>query len=384
MRRMLSPVLAASLMAALLSPSVAMAASHSIANAHRSRAIQPAALRARPVITGLNNPSAFTFTARGRIFYGERGTGKIRVFDPTTRRNRLFFDIPKVVNGPATGTEQGLLGIALAPRYPKNPFVYAYATRSVPGGQRDQILRIRSTHGHGSNMAVIFSSRTVSGRYHDGGRILFGPDGMLWAIQGEAHSSANAQNLTNSAGKILRMTPAGKAAPGNPFIHSATRDRRIWAFGIRNSFGFDFDPRTGRLWETENGPQCNDELNRIVKGRNFGWGPNETCSGTSPFDTNNSGPPPRIMPKRWYSPTIAPTGLVFCRKCWLGRQNRGKLYFGDFNTGRIHRVVLTANRLGVASQSVVYRRGGGILSMEAGPTGALYFSTSGGIFRLRP
>src|SRR5207244_11923499 len=63
------------------------------------------------------------------------------------------------------------------------------------------------------------------------------------------------------------------------------------------------------------GPECNDEVNRIVKGGNFGWGPNENCNGTSPQDTNNSGPTPRILPKRWYTPTIAPTGAVFCNKC---------------------------------------------------------------------
>jgi quinoprotein glucose dehydrogenase len=334
------------------------------------------------VAGGLNNPAAFTFTPRGNIFYGERGTGEIRIYNPAHHTNRPFFKVPRVVNGVAAGTEQGLLGIALHPNYPKAPFVYAYATRNVNGSLRDQIVRIRNSGGHGTGMTVIVSSRTTSGSYHDGGRILFGPDGMLYAVQGEAHHSANSQNLHNTAGKILRMTPAGKPAPGNPFIGSSTRARRIWAFGIRNSFGFAFDPRTNRLWETENGPECNDELNRIVKGGNFGWGPNENCSGTSPGDTNNSGSRPRRFPKRWYTPTIAPTGGAFCRRCHLGPNSGGRLFFGAFNTGQIRRVTLTSNRLGVKSQSVVYTNSEGVLSMERAPGGGIYFSDSSHIYKL--
>jgi glucose/arabinose dehydrogenase len=179
------------------------------------------------------------------------------------------------------------------------------------------------------------------------------------------------------------MTANGRAAPGNPFINSTTRDRRIFAFGIRNSFGFTFDPQTGKLWQSENGPECNDEINRIPKGANMGWGPRETCSGTAPRNTNNSGPTPRILPKRWYTPTIAPTGAVFCHRCGLGSASGGRLFFGAFNYPHgIRRVTLTSNRLDVASQSVVFRHSEGVLSMEAGPTGAIYFSDTHAIYRL--
>jgi glucose/arabinose dehydrogenase len=336
---------------------------------------EAAGFGAHLVAGGLNNPAAFTFAPSGRIFYGERRTGEIHIYNPAQHTNHLFFTVPHVVSE----GERGLLGIALHPNFPNTPYVYAFATRIVSGHHESQILRITDSGGHGKNLTVIFRTRVVSSDsnpYHNGGRIRFGPGGMLYAIVGEAHDSANAQNLTNPAGKILRMTPAGKAAPGNPFIGSSTRDRRTWAFGIRNSFGFAFDPQTGRLWETENGPECNDELNRIVKGGNFGWGPNENCSGTSPGDTNNSGPKPRILPKRWYTPTIAPTGAVFCAGCRLGPHSPGRLFFGAFNTGQIRRVTLTSNRLGVASQSVVFTNSDGILSMERAPGGGIYFSDS--------
>jgi aldose sugar dehydrogenase len=325
------------------------------------------------VKTGLSNPAAFTFAPNGRIFFGERLTRNIRILNPSTGNTPLFFHVPHVVNS----GEQGLLGIALHPNFPATPYVYVYATRTLNGNLRNQILRITDSGGTGHGMKVIFSSTTVAGVYHDGGHIKFGPDGMLYAVVGEAHDSSNAQNLKVSGGKVLRMTPSGGIPASNPFA-----GRRIWSYGLRNSFGFTFDPRTGKLWETENGPECNDELNRIVKGGNFGWGPNENCSGTSPFDTNNSGPRPRVMPKRWYTPTIAPTGIAFCQKCGLGTKNNGKLFFGAYNTGDIRRVVLTANRLNVSSQSVVFHHGSGIMSMEVGPNHAIYFSDSGGIYRL--
>jgi aldose sugar dehydrogenase len=341
--------------------------------------VHAASIGERTVAGGLNDPAAFTFSPSGRIFYGERFTGEIHIFTRKTGADHLFFTIPNVV----TNGEQGLLGLALHPGFPSNPMVYAYATRNVNGQLRDQIVRIKDINGHGSNMTVIFSSQTTSGSYHDGGHIAFGPGGRLYALQGEAHDSSNAQNLRNSAGKILRMTGSGAAAPGNPFIDSSTKNRRIWAFGIRNSFGFTFDPQTGKLWETENGPSCNDELNRIVKGGNFGWGPSEDCgSGTSPFNTNNSGPKPRILPKRWYTPTIAPTGTAFCAGCGLGKASKGRLFFGAYNTGQVFRVTLTSNRLGVASQSVVHTHSGGIESMQAGPGGGLYFSDPNGIYKL--
>jgi aldose sugar dehydrogenase len=326
--------------------------------------------KAVPVVTGLGQPVTFTFTRDGNIFYGDKASGQIRIFNPSTHADHLFTTVPRVVSQ----GEQGLLGLALDPQYPKQPFVFAYATRNVSGGEKDQILRIKNVNGHAQDLHVIFSSQTVSGQYHDGGRILFGPDGFLYAVQGEAHHSSNAQDLSVSAGKILRMTTTGAPAPGNPGF----ADNLIWSYGHRNSFGMAFDPQTKRLWETENGPECNDEINLDVKSGNFGWGPSERCSGTAPNDTNNSGPAPRHLPKTFYRSTIAPTGIVFCQRCGLGSGTNGRFLFGDCNTGHIHRVTLSANRQQIVSQSLVLANGNCVYSMEHGPGGGIYFSDSGG------
>jgi glucose/arabinose dehydrogenase len=333
-----------------------------------------ASITAKAVATGLDFPAAFAFAPSGRIYYGERLTGRIMVLDPNTGTRHPFFQITNV----SSDGEQGLLGIAIPRTFPSTPFVYAYATRRVGGQLRNQIVRVKSVNGKGVSMGVVFTSNTTPGTYHDGGRIEFGPDGNLYAIVGESHSAANAQDLSVSAGKILRMTPAG----GIP-KHAPLPGTRIYSYGHRNGFGFDFDPKTGWLWESENGPTCNDELNRVVGGRNYGWGPSQTCSTppNPPRNTNQDGPSP-MLPLLWYSPTIAPTGLVFCSNCGLGSASNAGLFFGAYNTGDIRRVRLTSNRLDVASQTVVYTHSSGILSMEAGPDGHLFFSDSQGIYRL--
>jgi len=304
-------------------------------------------ITAKPIATGLNYPAAFTFAPSGNIFYGEKDTGRIVVLDPKTGAHHLFFRIQGLPG--TSGSERGLLGIALHPGYPKTPFVYAYVTRQLPGGAIDnELVRLRSANGRGTDLRVLFKYTLTSATNHNGGRIKFGYDGMLYAVVGENANPANSQHLHNPRGKVLRMTPAGRPAPGNPF------GNRVYSFGLRNSFGFAFDPLTHRLWETEAGPDCNDEVNRIVKGGNFGWGPKENCGGPSPQDTNNSGPTPRILPKRWYTPVITPTGIAFCRRCGLGSASRGTFFFGNNNyPAQIRRVRLTSNRLGIASVGIV-------------------------------
>jgi glucose/arabinose dehydrogenase len=338
-----------------------------------STAAAAPAIKAKLVIGGLDGPTAFTFGPGNRIWYVEKSTGEIRVHDLDTGSDALFFDVP----GVNADGERGMLGIALHPDYPNTPYVYVYATRSVSGHLRNQILRFTDSNGKGTKLTVILSAPASSSPYHNGGRILFGPDGMLYAIVGDGHDSSNAQDTSNNdRGKILRMTPTGGTPSDNPFSGSL-----LWAYGVRNSFGFAFDPQTGRLWETENGPECNDELNLISKGHNFGWGPHETCSGTSPGDTNRDGPNP-VLPQLWYTPTIAPTGAAFCQRCGLGAKSNGALFFGAYNTGDIRRVTLNADRTKVTGQRVVYHHPSGVLSMEVGPDRALYFSDFGGIFKL--
>jgi glucose/arabinose dehydrogenase len=326
------------------------------------------AIGADRVLDGLDQPVAFTFDADGRIWYVEKATGEIHIADRDADTDVTFADVP----GVDSQGERGLLGIALHPGFASHPFVYVYATRTVNGHLKNQVLRYRDTNDASSDRTVIFSSAASSSAYHNGGHIAFGPDGKLYVIVGDGHDSSNAQQRADVRGKILRLNPDGSIPDRNPF------GTRLWAYGIRNSFGFTFDPETGRLWETENGPECNDEINLIRRGGNYGWGPSETCSGASPGNTNQDGPHP-IRPRLVYGNTIAVTGIAFCHRCGLGSANDGAAFHAAANDGRITRLLFDRTRTDVRHHSIVYDHGDSTLSVEVGPRHRIYFSDFSGI-----
>jgi aldose sugar dehydrogenase len=326
------------------------------------------------VADGLNGPAAFTFTPKGTIVYLERATGEVRFRNPTTDFDRLFFRI----RGVSGAGERGALGVALHPRWPEKPFVYVYVTRRADGRLRNQIVRIRDRGGRGAGLTTILTTPASSSPYHNGGRIMFGPDGKLYAIVGDGHNARNAQDRTgNLRGKILRMNPDGSVPGTNPMIGG--RRSRIFAFGIRNSFGFTFDPAQGNLWETENGPECNDEINYVRPGDNYAWGPGQSCP-----DTNQDGPEPRRQPEVTFSNTIGITGAAFCDGCGLAGRDGDLLFGACCDGGLVRRVSLNAARDDVVGGPITMldAPGGSVYSMEVGPNGSIYFSDNDSIYRL--
>lgn len=354
---------------------VAFALTAPAASAGRAaRDLRAVTLKAVPVKLGLSGPAAFTFAPSGKIWYLERGTGEVRTITPKTGADRLFTDITNVDGS----GERGALGIALHPRWPKKPFVYVYVTRTDRGTLVNELLRIRAAGGSAAGTKVLFRWAVSGAPNHNGGRILFGPDRKLYIVTGDNSAAATSQRRANLRGKVLRINPNGSVPGDNPF------GTRIWAYGIRNSFGMAFDPGTRRLWQTENGPSCNDEINRIVKGGNFAWGPHWECSAPiSAADTNQDGPLPRRFPKARFASPIGITGAVFCDGCRLGAALQGDLLFGDVNTARIRAIQLNATRTGFsASPRIVLAAPTAIYSMESSPKGRIYFSGPTGIYRL--
>jgi glucose/arabinose dehydrogenase len=332
------------------------------------------------VVTGLRNPVAFTFAPDGRIFYGERFTGEIHIYDPATDTDTLFatYDV-------GSEQEQGLLGLALHPDYPAKPFVYMYLTHDLSGGAqtnlRNQILRVRDDAGVAGRTRILMDN-TV-GPAHNGGRILFGPDGMLYVLIGEKTAPANAQDLSSPFGKINRLKPNGDVPTDNPFVGRTGASPYLYDYGHRNGFGLAFDPLSDSLWQAEAGDACNDEINRIIPGRNYGWGPHYTCSTPpeAPLNTNQDGPHP-VPPKAYFTPIITPDGMAFCRSCGLGAGAEGDLFFGSFNDRAIREVNLSANRQRIKSVSQpVLIDNNFVFSIEVGPDG-LYFSDTVGIWKL--
>jgi len=328
-------------------------------------------VRAVRVASGLASPVGFSFTPSGRLVYLERNTGWLRFRNLQTDGDHRVHHIPNV----NFSGERGALGVALHPDWPARPFVYVFVTRTTVDGLRNQVLRIKVQNDHGVGVRRLLSVAAGPASNHNGGRILFGPDGKLYVVIGDNADPANSQDRSaNLRGKILRINPDGSIPAGNPF------GSRIWAYGIRNSIGFAFDPNTDDLWESENGPSCNDEMNRIVKGGNHGWGPNESCP-----NTNNSGPLPRVLPKHTFVSTVGLTGTAFCDACGLGAAFDGDLLVGAVNDGRIRRFDLNAARTGFdAGPLLVLDRPGPVLSLEVGPDRRVYFSDFDSIWRLAP
>lgn len=308
-------------------------------------------------------PTAFTFSPNGKtIWYTERFSGEIRTHNIATGRNRLWATIG---NLSTSGREQGLFGIALDHRWPDIKWVYVYFTQQSPFKSR--IIRLRK---QGSSVIRDSVTSFPAADGHNGGIIRFGPDNRLYAVTGDADNASNAQMIGSRNGKVLRMTPSGNRPGSNPFAGSLT-----WSYGHRNSYGFTFDPNTNRLWQTENGPTCDDEVNYVRKGHNYGWGSGSSCPITS-----TEGPNPKGPEASW-TPPIAITGAAFCKGCGIGSLE-GSLLVGSHNDWEIRRLRLNAGRTGIVSDDVIYKHSTGVLSIERAPSGRLYYAASNGIFRL--
>ena len=313
-------------------------------------------------------PAAFTFTPDGgTIFYAERLSGEIRKLTLAGSKDSRWTKIPDV----SLRGEQGVLGIALDPdweRGRRQQWVYVYYTEGHP--HRNVIVRMRRRSGGGVQRDRLLT--IPASDYHDGGVLHFGPDDKLYAVTGDSQNPGLAQQKGSPAGKVLRLEQNGKRPGGNPFPGS-----HAYSYGHRNSFGFAFDPQTGTLWQSENGPECDDEVNLILPGRNYGWGGASSCP-----DINDSGPNPE-RPKATFNPVPALTGMAFCEGCGLAAEVEGDLLVGAYNDGKIRNLSLNPNRDGVGSIGVLYDHPNAVLAIEAAPDGRIYFSDPNGIFRLR-
>jgi glucose/arabinose dehydrogenase len=300
-----------------------------------------------------------------KIFFTEKNTGKVRVLVGRRLRGRACVNLD--VNGSG---ERGALGIALHPRYKRNHYLYVFYTNASPLEHRVTRFTVRHNRCRDRKHIVRGLNASSSG-YHNGGQLEF-VGNKLFVSTGEAHDPSEAQDTTNRLGKILRLNPNGSVPSGNPFSTAVDRNP-VWAYGIRNPFGLTKKPGTKKLFETENGPQCDDEFNRIRKGRNYGWGPAYDCG------TAGVGPNPKPPLLRWGN-VIVPTDPWW----YEGRLKRlsGDVYVGDFSAGRLHRLVINPRGTRVRADRVIFNGDAGITDVSKGPGGWLYFLTSNAIRRV--
>jgi glucose/arabinose dehydrogenase len=338
-------------------------------------------VRLEPVQAGLAWPIALGFASDGRIFFAERNTGNIRIIQSGVLLPTPFYALPST----ATAGERGLLGLALDPAFPSAPYVYAYQTYNdgANGTVYNRIVRIVANGNVGISHSVILQMLPLTAAMnHNGGVIAFGPDRKLWAVVGENADSSLAQDPRSLLGKVLRMNADGSAPSDNPFYGNSAWEDRVYTYGHRNMFGLDWHPLTKSAYVTENGPACNDEVNRLSAGRNFGWGPSETC-GTPPLppaNTNRDGPTP-VMPLAYWTPTIAPTNAAFFTGSLLP-QSQNDLIFGAYNDRRLRDLKLSSDGTSLVNETTLLTAPSGILDVEMGLDGSLWVTTSSTIYRL--
>jgi len=289
------------------------------------------------IATGLEVPWAVALAPDGRLFVTER-PGRVRIVRFGAGGGldaRPWATVSARANPDA---ERGLLGIALDPDFARNGFVYLYYSYAGAGGATgNRLVRLHDTNGAGTDETILLDDIPGSSN-HDGGRIAFGPDGKLYVATGDGEQQARAQDPGSLGGKILRLEKDGSVPADNPIAGSA-----VYSLGHRNVQGLAFHPDTGVLYETEHGPSgffpacCQDEVNRIEAGANYGW----------PIVTGKPGDQRFRDPIAWSgnTDTWAPSGAAFATR---PGPLRGSLLFATLRGAHLHRIVLTPDGGGIA------------------------------------
>jgi glucose/arabinose dehydrogenase len=292
------------------------------------------------VATGLEAPWGLTFLPDGTALVGERDTTRV-----VAVRGRSVRTVGNVEGVQPQG-EAGLLGLATSPSYATDRLVYAYLSTS-----RDNRVVTMRYDGRRLGPASPILTGIPNGFIHDGGRLLFAEDGNLFVSTGETGDEQIAQDRGSLGGKILRITPRGKAAPGNPVKGSP-----VWTMGHRNVQGLAFDDR-GQLWATEFGKDTWDELNRIDKARNYGWpvveGKGDLKEYRNPY-------------VQWRTENASPSGLAYLN---------GSLWAGALRGGRLWQIPLEGGTTGKPRDFFVGDYGR-LRTVVAAPDGNLWVTTS--------
>lgn len=382
------------------------------------------------ITDGLDFPTSMAFLGPNDILVTEKVTGKVmRVLDGQIQ-NEPVLDVPV-----ANSIERGLLGIAVSKQVDGKTYVFLSYTESGDGvdgsdftDQTDplgnRLYRYEFVDGRLINPVLLLDLTAIpdNGRgEHNGGKILIGPDNNIYYIIGEVGGHrTQAQNIVdgpapNGLGGILRITQDGNVVDDGSIFGKGLPLNVYYAMGIRNSFGMDFDPLTGNLWDTENGPTAGDEINLVFPGFNSGWSLIQGFSkndflgtGATSDDLVYFGKGSYAEPKfDWVNP-IGITALKFLNSAKLGQEYQNNMFVGDINNGLLYRFILNQARDGILindtslgniksladyevndpkeNQPVVFGQGfGGITDIQVGPDGYLYvLSYTGSLFRILP
>jgi glucose/arabinose dehydrogenase len=296
--------------------------------------------------TDLEVPWSFAFLPGGDALVTERDSGKLLRVSPSGNVREIQ-TLPEGGSG-----EGGLLGVAVSPNYENDRYIYAYYTTEAD----NRVVRFRL----GETPEPILTGIPVN-TYHDGGRIKFGPDGMLYVTTGDAGESGNSQNRDSLGGKILRIEPDGSVPPDNPFPGSP-----VYSYGHRNVEGLAWDAR-GRLYASEFGQNTWDEVNRIAAGENYGWPAVEGRGG----EDQGYVDPITVWPTSEASPSGAEIPIDGAIPQW-----EGDLFVTALRGERLWRLELDEGGAVVDREKLLDGEIGRVRDVVQAPDGSLWVSTS--------
>ena len=295
------------------------------------------------VAGGLAVPWGIAFLPDGSALVSERDTTKVLAIPADGGQPR---EVGRLEAAQPQG-EAGLLGLAVSPTYDEDPLVYAYLSTASD----NRVVRMEYD-GRRLGAPRVVLDGIPNGFIHDGGRLEFGPDGSLYISTGEVGDEQLAQDRDSLGGKILRVTPDGEPAPGNPVDGSP-----VWTMGHRNVQGLAFDDQD-RLWASEVGASTWDELNRIERGRNYGWplveGRGDLEEYRNPF-------------AQWRTSEASPSGLAYAD---------GALWMASLRGERLWRVPVREDGTIGKPQGFFVGDYGRLRTVVVAPDGSLWLSTS--------
>jgi aldose sugar dehydrogenase len=366
-------------------------------------------LKIETVTTGLVLPTTMAFLGSDDMLVLEKNKGTVQRIV-----NGQMLDQPLLQVNVSSEVERGMLGIAVSKdNQTGKPLVFLYFTESEGGEPiASRLYRYELMNDALVNPLLLLDLPAVPGPRHNSGNIIIGPDNNLYVSVGDLDGHITmAQNVKgggwpDGSSAILRITQDGHMTGGGILGGNGTI-KKYYAYGIRNSFGMDFDPVTNMLWDTENGPSYGDEINLIEPGFNSGW---LEVQGMAPVDLNYSqdlvnfeGKGNYSDPEFVWTDTVGPTAIKFLHSDRLGKQYENDVFVSDITQGNIYHFDLNINRTQLVlegaladrvsnndteNEDIIFGNGfGGISDLEVGPyDGYLYIVSlgHGSIYRIVP
>ncbi len=342
-------------------------------------------LKYEVVASGLKSPTTMAFLGPNDILVNEKLNGTVQRIIDGKLQPQPVLDVSV-----ANKNERGMLGIAVAKRSTgtstannnnSSPTTYVFVSftetkvegsdicprpnRCEPGhdpiGNRLYRYELASNNSKLVNPKLLLDLPAIPGPGHNGGKIIIGPDNNLYFTIGDVGYRTETQNFankpnSNGTSAVYRITQDGKAVKG--IIGDKDPLDKYYAYGLRNSFGLDFDPVTGKLWNTENGDACCDEINIVDPGFNSGWrkvqGFWEVKRNTygnmvqNPTDLVDFGGKGKYRsPEFVWLNTTGPTAIKFLNSDKLGKQYQNDMFVADYHGGNIYHFKLNQNRTGL-------------------------------------